>query len=293
MKEFIRVSFSDHVEFRVIPGRVRLASGSLCGVLSKLGDRMKIPVFTSSPSGSFPLLGTAWSLNSAGEFIMYETSTIGGIISIGDWVYGLTVAHSVREAKTTMHLRPPESSCGTIEFYEWSGDDDTEREAMLGFLIGGNEPAVGMDWMLVDLDQDYVAFNTFKSLDGTVQQRVARSLKISELLDDEVWIVSRRPQIGILDCTPTVILGQVSYDVFSIALEVPLGECIFFSFCVPLLICHIPVLGDSGSWVVKDNNLCGYIFATLDPEPWAYMLPIEPVFNEISRVCRPEAFFGH
>lgn len=49
-----------------------------------------------------------------------------------------------------------------------------------------------------------------------------------------------------------------------------------------LLIANILVLGDSGSWVVKDHKLCGYIFATLDPQPWAYMLSIEPVFDEIS-----------
>jgi len=42
--------------------------------------------------------------------------------------------------------------------------------------------------------------------------------------------------------------------------------------------------GDSGSWVVRDHKLCGYIFARLDGAAWAYMVPIEPVFDEISRV---------
>jgi len=32
---------------------------------------------------------------------------------------------------------------------------------------------------------------------------------------------------------------------------------------------------------VRDSKVCGYIFARLDEEPWAYMLPIEPVFDEI------------
>jgi hypothetical protein len=34
---------------------------------------------------------------------------------------------------------------------------------------------------------------------------------------------------------------------------------------------------------VNDNKVCGYIFAILEGEPCAYMLPIEPVFAEISR----------
>jgi hypothetical protein len=33
---------------------------------------------------------------------------------------------------------------------------------------------------------------------------------------------------------------------------------------------------------VNDNKVCGYIFAILEGEPCAYILPIEPVFAEIS-----------
>jgi hypothetical protein len=33
---------------------------------------------------------------------------------------------------------------------------------------------------------------------------------------------------------------------------------------------------------VNDNKVCGYIFAILEGEPCAYVLPIEPVFAEIS-----------
>jgi hypothetical protein len=40
--------------------------------------------------------------------------------------------------------------------------------------------------------------------------------------------------------------------------------------------------GDSGSWVMKGNKLCGYIFSRVHGRPWAYMLPISTVFEEIS-----------
>ena len=42
--------------------------------------------------------------------------------------------------------------------------------------------------------------------------------------------------------------------------------------------------GDSGSWVVSQttHKLCGYVFAKVDEFELAYMLPIEPVFNDLS-----------
>jgi hypothetical protein len=42
--------------------------------------------------------------------------------------------------------------------------------------------------------------------------------------------------------------------------------------------------GDSGSWVIRDHKLCGYIFSRIQGQPWAYMLPIETVFEDISKV---------
>jgi len=40
---------------------------------------------------------------------------------------------------------------------------------------------------------------------------------------------------------------------------------------------------------LRDSKVCGYIFGRLDEEPWAYMLPIEPVFDEISRCMSRES----
>jgi hypothetical protein len=38
----------------------------------------------------------------------------------------------------------------------------------------------------------------------------------------------------------------------------------------------------SGSWVIRDEKLCGYIIAVQDGSPWVYMLPIEGVFDDIT-----------
>jgi hypothetical protein len=232
LKEFVRISFPDYVEFKVIPGSVRLAAGALCGFPSNPGDRTNLEVYTSSHGGAFPFLGTAGSmklpkeLNQRAEITMYEMCTIGGMISIGDLPYGLTVAHSMREGWTTMidSGQSIGSHCGRVGFYEWSGDEYIDAEALSTSTSRGREPAVAMDWMLVQLDHRYVASNTFRSQDGTVEQNVTGFVRTSELPDDEVWIFSSNPQIGILDSTPsTIIFGQVSYEVFSIALVFPLG----------------------------------------------------------------------
>src|ERR1700722_19227330 len=42
--------------------------------------------------------------------------------------------------------------------------------------------------------------------------------------------------------------------------------------------------GDSGSWVIRDHKVCGYIVAIAVGELLAYMVPIEPVLQEIGRV---------
>ena len=42
--------------------------------------------------------------------------------------------------------------------------------------------------------------------------------------------------------------------------------------------------GDSGSWVIQDEKLCGVIFCRMGNEvEWAYMLPIEAIFQSISK----------
>ncbi|KAL9105714.1 MAG: hypothetical protein Q9227_009154 [Pyrenula ochraceoflavens] len=39
--------------------------------------------------------------------------------------------------------------------------------------------------------------------------------------------------------------------------------------------------GCSGAWVIDDQQLCGYIIATRQDTPWAYMIPIDAVIRDI------------
>jgi hypothetical protein len=48
------------------------------------------------------------------------------------------------------------------------------------------------------------------------------------------------------------------------------------------------VEGDSGSWVVRDDRLCGYIFSRVVDSFWAYMLPIEPILEDIRQTLNME-----
>jgi hypothetical protein len=41
--------------------------------------------------------------------------------------------------------------------------------------------------------------------------------------------------------------------------------------------------GDSVSWVIRDGRLCGYIIAGRDSLPWAYMIPIGAVLEDIKQ----------
>ena len=64
---------------------------------------------------------------------------------------------------------------------------------------------------------------------------------------------------------------------------------------------HVAVSGDSGSWVVRNGKLCGFIISRTVGEAWAYMLPIEQVFEDIhehlesiwkSEVSIPQTWLG-
>jgi len=243
LKDFIRIAFPD-VDFKAIPGSVTLASGALSGLPSEPGDRSNALVFTLSDGGGFPFVGIATRREVLHreykcEITVFETFTIGGMISIGSSIYGLTVAHSVRGGRTQVIEIDPGtrlsdldaitdfygSLCGRVEFYEWSGDEDTELAALSTSTPEEQKPAVAMDWMLVHLYDNYITSNTFKSPDSKLQQDVTGFLRLTELRDGEMWIFSKHPQMGILDSTPsTIILGQISYEVLSIALEFPLGR---------------------------------------------------------------------
>ncbi|KAL8848300.1 MAG: hypothetical protein Q9221_006654 [Calogaya cf. arnoldii] len=79
-----------------------------------------------------------------------------------------------------------------------------------------------------------------------------------------VSVVGIGPQLGCLHSSPASMkIGTSFLDVRLITLERPLP------------------LGSSGAWVTLEDKLCGHIIAVRQDLPWAYMLAIELMFDDI------------
>jgi hypothetical protein len=231
LRGFINVSFPDSVDLKVVTGRLRLASGPRRSLPSKRGEKMNLSVGVMA-GGLQTLVGKRSSVfESAAN---HPPCTIGGMISIGNSLYGLTVAHSMFEdIPVPPILDQPDllMPCGWVDSYEWSGnyrsgDPEADANRSSGSLATERDSRIAMDWMLIRLHSDYILPNRFMSSHYKTVHEITGFLSTADFSDDEVWVCSgfSRPQMGILDTTPsTIILGQVSYDVFSIFFEGALG----------------------------------------------------------------------
>ncbi|KAL9579727.1 MAG: hypothetical protein Q9203_006574 [Teloschistes exilis] len=77
------------------------------------------------------------------------------------------------------------------------------------------------------------------------------------------------PQIGQLHSAPAAMkVDQLVLNVQLITLE------------------HVLPRGSSGAWVVLEEKLCGYVVAIRQDLPWAYMVAIEPVIEDIKRTLK-------
>jgi hypothetical protein len=68
---------------------------------------------------------------------------------------------------------------------------------------------------------------------------------------------------------------------------------VFVSFICSCLLIFVYILtslykalGSSGVWVVLGDQLCGFIVAIRQDVPWAYMVPIEPILEDIKQKFR-------
>ncbi|KAH7395503.1 hypothetical protein BKA64DRAFT_708897 [Cadophora sp. MPI-SDFR-AT-0126] len=88
----------------------------------------------------------------------------------------------------------------------------------------------------------------------------------SDISTGQVWVAAGSGlQQGTVVSTPASIFSWGSFrDVRQIILRRKL------------------VRGDSGSWVIRNGMLCGYIVAGRDLQPWAYMVLIEDIFADIN-----------
>lgn len=236
LREFIQISFPDCIEFKIIAGKVRLASGS--GSRPSLKSHKKIQEthgvialsknHLSTVGTRMAVIMRDMSSQEAQAAYMSPPATIGGIISVGDSIYGLTVAHSLSgwDDQIDIELFQP---CGWTEVYKWTGEDLEVASIWVDEHRSGSSEVPAMDWMLLRLCEQFMRPNAYcieeEELTHSVHD-ISGFVKHIDLPDDDVWVCSgfTQPQSGILDTTPsTIIIDQVSYDVLSLALEYPLG----------------------------------------------------------------------
>jgi hypothetical protein len=98
------------------------------------------------------------------------------------------------------------------------------------------------------------------------------------------------PQYGYLNASPASLkIGGSLYDVRLITFSQILGKCTYLSlkfirdettddsFLAP---------GSSGAFVILDRYVCGFIIASRQDVPWAYMVLIHPVLKDIKKVLK-------
>ncbi|KAG9232462.1 hypothetical protein BJ875DRAFT_514462 [Amylocarpus encephaloides] len=278
----VRQTLPKDVRFQVIGRRVSTAAPSM-KQRKDFGQLDLIATFQQRRVGfqntNHPLETMMGSV--AGIYINEEVSrqvtiplsTLGGIIAVGDSLYALTTSHSLsrifQPEGYIMVSNDPFIPCGKIERWKWTGEVSEQSQAHGKSSRHKDEPA--MDWTLISIF-DGAAFPNHFVIDKAngIGGEVIGFARNKELQDvEDVWICSSSgTQSGILCGAPVIfVLGGATFKVHTVILERP------------------SVDGDSGSWIVSQttHKLCGYIFAKVDGIELSYMLPIEPVLDDISK----------
>jgi hypothetical protein len=188
-------------------------------------------------------MGSVISVQSPGSE-QFPASTIGGIISVAGHLYGLTVAHSIFRKPSTISSVGATSSlrvCGHVESYEWSGNEkpvasdirvltvppllrptaDIARQNMKRGRI-----TTAMDWMMIRLQRDFMLPNMYKDVESQSICIVDGGWPNTAFGDGEVVVCGgiTGTQVGIISSLiSSIIYGEASYEVISVALEYPLG----------------------------------------------------------------------
>jgi hypothetical protein len=229
LREFIKISFPDCVEFKVVAGRVKLAGGPESNqqptarntFLSEL-EVFVLPTSCSTVVGSGMKIIKHQLPSWHPEFSNSTAATMGGIITVGDSMYGLTVAHALFRIADENYFFGQAKPFGWVKSYEWSGYDYSAASS----TQSGDFETLAMDWMLIRLREEFMLPNLYLTSEHGVPQDINDFARNFELRDGEVWVCTgfTSPQVGILDSTPSsIIINQVSYEVLSIALKFPLG----------------------------------------------------------------------
>ncbi|KAF3395393.1 hypothetical protein DPV78_008517 [Talaromyces pinophilus] len=115
------------------------------------------------------------------------------------------------------------------------------------------------DWALLSIAQRYWKTNL---VDGMELRDISDKLPDQGVVS--ICSMNQRPQNGYLLPEPSMVaVDGALFDARVIIFPEQIAE------------------GSSGSWVIYNGKLLGYIFHRVVEVPWVYMLPIGPVFKEI------------
>jgi hypothetical protein len=201
LREFIRISFSNCIELKIIAGKVRLASGS--GSRPSLKSHKKIQethgvvVLSENPLSTVGMHVTVIMSNistqEAQATYMSPPATIGGIITVGNLRYGLTVAHSLFGWDDQIDVTESFQPCGWIEAYGWAAEDPEATSILVDEHRSGSSEGPGMDWMLIRLRKHFMLPNTYRTEEDELAPSVhdiSGFLQNIDLPGDEVWVGS-------------------------------------------------------------------------------------------------------
>ncbi|KAK0114002.1 hypothetical protein ONS96_014849 [Cadophora gregata f. sp. sojae] len=264
-------------EYVIVTEETLLASGELDSSFVDIEEDHR------NVSGAFDTtLPTLCGMTSSVNYDLLTSSQqhtcfkLGGLVSINEKVYGLTTAHKISKKDPNWRF-PLKSRAGAEANTEGPG-----KLVAVGHLEAFeytfprdvNFRGRSWDWALIKLQDDCIRPNLVSSPyphDGSTPEYqhvpVQGYLPRSALSFGEVWVVESPSSsiLAVLIEQPVLLaFGDNNFEAYSIGLTKPLED------------------GSSGSWVIRDGKVCGYIFSRVVGKPWAYMLPIEPVIDRIS-----------
>lgn len=226
---FIKITVPPEVEFRIVIGKIKPSSGDKPGPYGLpfyLGGRLELDAFINQDSLT-SMVGCQVRVRPEEPITgLYPTCTIGGVISIGNVMFALTVAHALFGVPTEPGLELPKK-CGFVHSYEWSGNGSSEH------AVPESDSSSAMDWMLIRLSSEFQLPNVV-SRAGKASMTITGSLNVKDFEDSEVVICAgvSGTQLGFLSyTTSTITFGSVNYDVFHVALEQPIGMSILRQCC--------------------------------------------------------------
>ncbi|KAM3072908.1 hypothetical protein ACMFMF_007235 [Clarireedia jacksonii] len=192
--------------------------------------------------------------------------TLGGLVVFGGSAYALTTSHAFLGRSATFQPAQ-ESEMGNIHSYNFTGTSN------LSLKLSDEKDAASVctydqDWALIRVRSYLYGLNTFKPPGTTDIISVEGFASGDELLHGAVHVITASSGIreGYLSSSFAYWeIGSSCFEVRTVFMENPLHD------------------GDSGSWVIVQGKLCGYIISRVVGKPWGYMLPIQPVIEDICK----------